>query len=76
MNCEQQGEKLTLRLAWLAEKELVTVLGYYGSATTGNRTALKPRLQQLSLRLVNVKQPDNSSLFMLTDQLITTSQNK
>ena len=26
--CEQQGEKLTLQLAWLAGKELVTVPRY------------------------------------------------
>ena len=42
---EQQGGKLTPRLAWLAGLELFTIPGYYGSATTENRTALKPGLQ-------------------------------
>ena len=85
---EHQGEKLTQRLASLAGLELVTIPRYLGSATTGNRTALKLGLQRFNLQLVNVlcieqvnltsksKNKDNSSLFILTDQLITTTQNK
>ena len=47
--------KLTLQLAWLAGKELVTIPRYQiGSATTGNRTGLKLGLQQFNLQLVNV----------------------
>ena len=56
------------------------------SATTGNRTALKLGLQQFNLQLVDVnhtymciqnvnKNSNNSALFILTDQLITTSIN-
>ena len=84
-----EGGKLTLLLAWLAGLEPVTVPGYYGSATTGNKTPLKYGHQHLNLQLLNVnrkwesknyshvnKKRDNSLLFILTNQLITTSQNK
>ena len=54
-----------------------------GSATTGNRTGLKLGLQQFNLKSYNQINPqcksknrNNSALFILTDQLITTSQNK
>ena len=40
----------TLRLAWLAGLELP---GYYGSATTGNRTTPKLGLQHFNLQRVN-----------------------
>ena len=99
-SCEQQGGKLTLQLAWLAGKELVTVPRYQDLLQLENRTALKLGLQQFFnlqladvnhtyMRIQNVtesykhvnpqcksKNRDNSAVFILTDQLITTSQNK
>ena len=52
MNSER--EKLTLQLAWLAGKELVSVPRYLDLLQLENRTALKFGLQQLNLQLVDV----------------------
>ena len=95
---EQQGGKVTLQLAWLAGKELVTVPQYWDLLQLENRTALKLGLQQFNLQLMNEiiqacatkmqivpacksqgkskNSWDNSVLFILTDQVIATSQKK
>ena len=54
---EQQGEKLTLQLAWLTGKELVTVLTvprYQDLLQLENRTALKLGIQQCNLQFVEI----------------------
>ena len=49
-----EGGKLTLKLAWLEGKELVTVPRHLDLLQLENRTALKFGLQQLNLQLVDV----------------------
>lgn len=51
---EQHKGKLTLRLAWLARLELVTVPRYYDLLKLENRTAFKLGLRQFNLQLVDM----------------------
>ena len=79
--------KLTLQLAWLARKELVTIPRYricynrkQDSTQTWTSTVKSSARERKSYSQVNAqcksKNRNNNALFILTDQLFTTSQNK